>query len=382
MLHRRLLSFAILLLFISAFPAISQAKPFLVITNEDSAEVITLAVGNIPSHKIFFLQNPDRLVVDVPLEKAPNVTLPKNYSGNLIGKVRAGQFDADTVRIVFELNSSATLVTKNMDDGELTISISGGGNSGGNSVKKSSRSNINTKEKEPVKTSSKKPLIIIDAGHGGDDPGAIGPRGSQEKDIVLTFAKALDDALTATGKYRVMLTRDTDQFIILHERVKIARKVKGDLFISLHADSAPDDDARGLSVYTLSEKASDAQTEALAARENKVDIIGGMDLSGEREDVADILISLAQRETRSQSALLADLLATSLGNHVRLLPNTHRFAGFAVLKAPDIPSVLIETGFISNPAEEKLLKTKEYRQKLVGGIVGGVNSYFAKQKSN
>ncbi len=372
MFHRRLLSFAILLLFISAFPALSQAKPFLAITNEDSAEVITLTVGNITSHKVFFLQNPDRLVVDVPLEKAPSVALPKNYSGDLISKVRAGQFDADTVRIVFELNAPATLVTKNLDDGELTISISGNG-------KKSSRAGDN---KEATKPKPQKPLIIIDPGHGGDDPGAIGPRGSQEKDIVLAFAKALDDALTATGKYRVMLTRDTDKFIILHDRVKIARKVKGDLFISLHADSAPSDDARGLSVYTLSEKASDAATEALAQRENKVDVIGGMDLSHEREDVADILISLAQRETRNSSAMLADLLTASLRKQVKLLPNTHRFAGFAVLKAPDIPSVLIETGFISNSAEEKLLKTKEYRQKLMSGIVGGVNSYFAKQKNN
>ena len=374
MFQRFFSQFAILLLFISAFPSVSQAKPFLAVTNEDSAEVITLAVGDIAAHKVFFLQNPDRLVVDVPLSNVPTTTLPKNYNGNLISKVRAGQFDAETVRIVFELNNPATLVTENLDDGELTISISGGNSSG----KKSTRSNINNKE--PAKPKAQKPLIIIDAGHGGDDPGAIGPRGSQEKDIVLTFAKALDAALTATGKYRVMLTRDTDRFIVLHERVKFARKMKGDLFISIHADSAPSDDARGLSVYTLSEKASDAETEALAARENKVDIIGGMDLSNEREDVADILISLAQRETRNNSALLADLLATSLGDYVNLLTNTHRFAGFAVLKAPDIPSVLIETGFISHPAEEKLLKTREYRQKLVTGIVKGVNSYFAKQK--
>lgn len=367
MIQRFFRQIAFFLLFIWMLPGLAQAKPFLSLTSEDSAEVITLQVGEITSHKVFFLDNPNRLVVDVPMASIPSVALPKDYDSGLIAKARAGRFDAKTVRIVFELKSPASLVTKDYADGELTISISGSNGSG----KKSAKA-------KPAKP--EKPLIVIDAGHGGDDPGAIGPKGTQEKDVVLTFAKALEDALTNSGKYRVMLTRDTDRFIILHERVKIARTAKANMFISIHADSAPNDDARGLSVYTLSEKASDAETEALAAHENKADIIGGMDLSHEREDVADILISLAQRETRNQSALLADLLATSLGNKVRLLPNTHRFAGFAVLKAPDIPSVLIETGFISHPAEEKQLKTKEYRQKLVGGIVAGVDSYFAKRK--
>lgn len=194
--------------------------------------------------------------------------------------------------------------------------------------------------------------------------------------MVLTFAKALQQALLNTEKYKVKMTRESDIFIPLRERVNIARKAKGAIFISLHADSAPSDDARGLSVYTVSEKASDAEAEALAANENKVDLLGGMDLSNEREDVADILISLAQRDTKNQSALLADKLVVSLEKNVRTLHNTHRFAGFAVLKAPDIPSVLIETGFISHPDEEKLLKTKEYRDKLINGIVRGVDEYF------
>ena len=197
--------------------------------------------------------------------------------------------------------------------------------------------------------------------------------------MVLSFAKALQKALLDSGRYKVKMTRESDIFIPLRERVNIARKAGGTIFISLHADSAPRDDARGLSVYTVSEKASDAEAEALAARENKVDLLGGMDLSGERQDVADILISLAQRDTKNQSAILADQLVLSLERNVRTLNNTHRFAGFAVLKAPDIPSVLIETGFISHPAEEKLLKTREYREKLISGIVRGVGEYFAKK---
>src|SRR5690606_36212483 len=151
--------------------------------------------------------------------------------------------------------------------------------------------------------------------------------------------------------YRVMLTREDDRFIMLRKRIETARKAKGDLFLSLHADSAPTRSARGLSVYTLSEKASDKEAEMLDARENKVDILSDMDLSEESKDVADILISLAQRETKNNSATLATLLVQQLGKKVKLLQNTHRFAGFAVLKAPDIPSVLVETGFVSNHQE-------------------------------
>lgn len=361
-----LLRFIAILLCGVLLPCILQANPSLTVETEGTVEIITLAIGNTPAHKIFFLENPPRLVIDAPIGATQNIALPKHYTGSLIERVREGQFNPTTTRIVFDLKSTATLLTQNYDDDKLTISIS--------SNKKPPRT------KESAVSKPQKPLIIIDPGHGGDDPGAIGPRRSQEKDIVLTFAKALEQSLLATGKYRVLLTRDSDHFIMLRERVKIARQAKGSLFISLHADSAPNDEARGLSVYTLSEKASDAETEALAARENKVDILGDMDLSHEREDVADILISLASRQTRNQSALLADLLTSSLSKQVRLLPNPHRFAGFAVLKAPDIPSVLIETGFISHPAEEKLLKTHEYRTKLITGIVNGVNEYSKRQK--
>lgn len=353
------ITFPVLAVFLLFFSVPAQAKTILSIEMDASAEIIALNLENTTHYKVFSLSNPERLVVDVPLNHLPAVSLPDDYEGSLIEKIRAGRFNADTVRIVFELKSPAKLLSKSLEDGVLSLRLA---------------------SKNASKPKPKKPLIVIDAGHGGEDSGAIGPRGSQEKDIVLAYARSLQEALIDSGKYRVQLTRESDKFIPLRERVKIARKAGGAIFISLHADSAPKDNSpRGLSVYTLSEKASDAETEALAASENKVDILGGMDLSNEREDVADILISLAQRETRNQSALLADLLATSLDDRVKLLANPHRFAGFAVLKAPDIPSVLIETGFISHPEEERLLKTKEYRQKLITGIIGGIDRYFAKQ---
>jgi N-acetylmuramoyl-L-alanine amidase len=360
-----MLLFARFLIILSLFfnASSAYADNFLSVEEEEDTTIFTLKLGNIENHKVFFLSNPERLVVDLPMTQMPAVSLPSNYKGRLIGKVRAAHFNPETIRIVFDLNTESSLVAKSQGDGELTITIAAGKNA--------------THTKEKIKP--QKPMVVIDPGHGGDDPGAIGPKGSQEKDIVLTFAKSLEDALKKSGKYRVLLTRDRDLFIPLRERVSIARHAKASIFISIHADSAPGNDARGLSIYTLSEKASDAETEALAARENKVDILGGMDLSNERQDVADILISLAQRETRNQSALLADLLTVSLGKNVNLLNNPHRFAGFAVLKAPDVPSVLIETGFISHKSEEKLLKTRDYRQRLVSGIVKGIDNYFAKQ---
>ena len=223
-----------------------------------------------------------------------------------------------------------------------------------------------------------KPLIVIDAGHGGEDPGTIGETGTREKDVTLRYAYALRYALLKTGRYEVAITREDDRFIMLRDRFRMARKVKGALFISLHADSAPTHAARGLSVYTLSEKASDEESAKLAEQENKSDVIAGMDLSTESEDVASILIDLAQRETMNKSTRLADILVAQLGKRVGLLPNPHRYAGFAVLKAPDIPSVLIEIGFLSHPKEEKLINSKHHLEEVVDGLVAGIDGYFRK----
>lgn len=333
-----------------------------------SQETITLNVPDTDGHKVFTLANPDRLVVDVPsVAGKPPVGLPGSYKGDLIKSVRFAQFNPQTSRFVFDLQSP--IKVENIEEAEdptrliIDIAATGGKRASGKKAKKG------------------KPVIVIDAGHGGQDPGTNGPKGTLEKDVVLTYARLLKAKLLKSGKYEVVLTRDEDEFIMLRKRVDIARKAGGTIFISLHADSAPDRAARGLSVYTVSEQASDMEAEALAARENKSDVIAGMDLSDENEDVADILISLAQRETKNRSATLADFLVTRLNDRVKLLENTHRFAGFAVLKAPDIPSVLIEIGFLSHPAEEKLINSKAYRDKVVAGISSGIDAYFAHQKA-
>jgi N-acetylmuramoyl-L-alanine amidase len=225
------------------------------------------------------------------------------------------------------------------------------------------------------------PLIVIDAGHGGVDPGAIGAGGSYEKNITLSMARELKKVLEATGRYRVVLTRSEDVFIPLRERIAITRRAGGDLFLSLHADAHANAATRGASVYTLSETASDAEAEALAQRENKVDLIAGVDLSNESEVVTGILIDLAQRETMNLSARFAGLLVDELARSTLLLRNTHRFAGFAVLKAPDVPSVLVEMGYLSNASDESLFNTKAYRRKLADAIRRGIDGYFEWQTS-
>ncbi|HVY98968.1 MAG TPA: N-acetylmuramoyl-L-alanine amidase [Dongiaceae bacterium] len=220
-----------------------------------------------------------------------------------------------------------------------------------------------------------KPLIVIDPGHGGIDPGALGSH-TMEKNITLAVAKQLQKTLLATGRFRVVLTRDKDVFIPLRDRFKIARDKGADLFISLHADSNPGTLARGASVYTLSDKASDAEAEALATKENKSDVINGVDLSQQSQTVSGILIDLAQRETINLSSRFASILVSDLRNDTMMLQNSHRFAGFAVLKAPDVPSVLLEMGYISSSDDERLLTDPKHQKKLSESITHAIEDYF------
>nr|WP_298686851.1 N-acetylmuramoyl-L-alanine amidase [uncultured Dongia sp.] len=230
------------------------------------------------------------------------------------------------------------------------------------------------------KDAHRKPLIVIDPGHGGIDPGAIG-NGTMEKTITLAVAKALKKELLATGRFRVALTRDKDVYIPLRDRFKLARDGEADLFISLHADSHANAKTRGASVYTLSENASDSEAEALAAKENKSDVIAGVDLSNESKVVTGILIDLAQRETTNLSARFAKMLVKALKKDTLMLEQSHRFAGFAVLKAPDVPSILLEMGYISSVKDQQLLTSKTHQKGLAKAISRAIQSFFDWQDS-
>lgn len=217
---------------------------------------------------------------------------------------------------------------------------------------------------------------MLDPGHGGKDPGAIGRSyRTYEKNITLSMGKELKKQLEAKG-FKVYMTRSTDIFIPLRKRVAIARSYHADLFISIHADSAANRSARGLSVYTLSETASDKEAAALAERENKADIIDGMDFSDNSPEINDVLISLSQNDSRNKSSKFAGYVVNEMRQKVKLVSNAHKFAGFAVLKAPDIPSVLIELGYLSNYTEEKSLRQPAYRRKLGEAITKSVVRYF------
>ncbi|ONH86068.1 MULTISPECIES: N-acetylmuramoyl-L-alanine amidase [Thalassospira] len=348
----------------------------------------------------FLLPDPYRIIIDMP-EIDWNAPPGKVTSGGgLISGLRYGLFKPGTFRVVLDV-AQPSLVSK-------IFSLPPGGGKPNRLVvdlKPTQRDAFLTASRQSMEAYSarsrndtsateqsvdvavqsgrggeEKPLIAIDAGHGGVDPGAIGVGNVYEKDLTLAAARQLAETLTASGRYRVLLTRDKDVFLKLRQRVDIARKAGADLFISLHADSIGNPKHRGASVYTLSENASDKEAAALASKENKADVIAGIDLSDENTLVQSILIDLAQRETMNLSATLAANMVSQLAQSIELQRRTHRFAGFAVLKAPDIPSALFEMGYLSNATDAKLLQSPAHRKKIADAVLRAIDIYFEKHK--
>jgi N-acetylmuramoyl-L-alanine amidase len=234
---------------------------------------------------------------------------------------------------------------------------------------------------KPAPVNDARPLIVIDPGHGGVDNGTQAGGDVKEKDLVLGFGLALRDRIEKSGKYRVVMTRTDDTFIPLNDRVKVARTQGAALFVSIHADALPrhEGDAQGATIYTLSDKASDAEAERLAEAENKSDAIGGVNLTDEPTEVADILIDLAQRETRTFSNRFARLLMGEMKNTARMHKHPLKSAGFRVLKAPDVPSVLVELGYVSNKGDLEHLVSDNWRTKTVGSMAQAIDAFFAKR---
>lgn len=384
-------------------------------THPDKTRVV-VEISRKADFRVFLLQNPARLVIDLPAFDW-RAGVPQTGQGDMLGGIRNGLLQPGISRIVADLKTpaniqSAFLLPAGPDVPDRLVidmaRLQGGGmmnertfgtltSAGAINNAASTREQTLTlparaqamngeeirsapvKSAPPPQTSGKKPLIVIDPGHGGQDPGAIAADGTQEKTVTLAAAKDLKRELEETGRYRVHLTRDRDIFIKLQDRVKIARDKGADLFISLHADSVNKPDVKGASIYTLSNTASDAQTAKLAARENQADLIAGVDLSHEDKEVANILIDLAMRDTMNQSKFFANAVVREAKNGgISLLEKPHRFAGFAVLKAPDTPSVLIEMGFMSNSREVSQLTSPAYRKKIARAVIEGVDGYFTK----
>ena len=224
-----------------------------------------------------------------------------------------------------------------------------------------------------------RPIIVIDPGHGGIDPGAIGRKKTKEKDVVLAFGLELKDLLRRTGEFDVIMTRSDDKFVSLKERVRVARHNEADLFIAIHADTVRGQQARGATIYTLSEKASDAEADALAHKENRADIIAGIDLDTESEEVTDILIELVQRESKTRALFFAKKAVKEMKAVTSFTGKPMRSAGFEVLKAPDVPSVLVELGYLSSKQDETQLTSPAWRQKVAGSMAKAVQKYFSQQ---
>jgi N-acetylmuramoyl-L-alanine amidase len=243
---------------------------------------------------------------------------------------------------------------------------------------KSVRAELQRADGANAKSSDPRPLVVLDPGHGGLDTGTKGPGGVEEKDIVLDFAQRVRERVEKTGKYRVLMTRTDDTFIPLGDRVRIARDAGAALFVSIHADSLPhgEGDAQGASVYTLSETATDSEAAKLAEKENRADVIAGVDLKSEPDDVAGILIDLAERETKSFSVQFAHKLVGEIKGVARLHKSPLKSAGFRVLRAPDVPSVLLELGYVSNRQDLQLLLSDTWRNRTADSIAQAIDGLF------
>ena len=348
-----------------------------------------------PAFRMFTLPDPYRVVIDLPALDWTLADVPEGRG--LVSALRFGLFAPGTSRVVLDVKAPVgfkaafVLPPKDGKPYRLVVDL----------VPVSREAFMEPSQRQPLVSSiplprgetaalplprpkpspDDRPTIVVDAGHGGVDPGSTGPSGRQEKHLTLAYARELQKQLEASGRYRVALTRHQDIFLRLRDRIARARNNGGDLFISLHADAHARSDTRGASVYSLSETASDTEAEALAAKENKSDVIAGVDLSVQTEAVSKILIDLAQRETMNSSRNFANVLVVAIGKETRLLSRAHRYAGFAVLKSPTIPSVLVELGYLSNRQEEQLLHTKAHRRKLSAAILRAIDQFFKKQQA-
>jgi len=354
---------------------------------------------------VFTLAKPNRIAIDI-LGATKGA---RSLTGGAIKAVRQGQFDPNTARIVFDLDhpTKVTGGAFSADGRSLQINLRPSQFVEFTTGLKRDRFTFLPpalfRSKPPKKnyevtanisrTKSKKglpriygpanpalPLVVIDAGHGGHDPGAISPHGGKrEKEVTLAISKSIRDELVKTGRIRVALTRESDKFLVLQDRFGIARRMNADLFISVHADAAGSHAANGATVYTLSEVASDREAQKLASRENKSNIINGINLGGADANVSSILIDLTQRETMNVSADFAKLLLREAKPNMRLRSHAHKFASFVVLKAPDTPSILFETGYLTNKQDVEFLSSKIGQRKVGQSVASAIQVHFARK---
>ena len=329
-----------------------------------------------------FAKGKSRIVIDV---KHPILVTKARVFAATGGEPARMEIElVKTTKTKFKLSLSQRILTKNEDQKKAATKKQEPKKSKPDKEPVKKTSPKEAKTPKPVQDNDFRPMIVIDPGHGGVDPGAIGSKGTLEKDIVLKFSKVLKKQLLATGLYRVSLTRDIDTYIPLHGRVKIGRSKGAALFISIHADSVSRkrrrrNRVRGASIYILSDRASDVEAKALAAQENRSDIIAGVELPETENPVTSILIDLAQRETNELSHMFAKLQLKHMRGTVKLHGYRTRSAGFRVLKAPDTPSILLELGYLSSIYDERNLKSLKWQKTMAGVLLKSIEAFFTQQ---
>ena len=322
-------------------------------------------------HKLIILENPGRIVLDMENTRLKSNLDKLQLKGTPVSLIRSGVREGDDLRVVLEVSAKVDprsfALSANQKAGDrLVLDLYDQAVASKPSVKKS------------VKQSAKRDIIIaIDAGHGGEDPGALGPRRVREKDVVLAIAKELNALLKADKGFKPTMIRSGDYYVSLKGRRDLARKREADLFVSIHADAFKRKEANGASVYALSTRgATSTAARYLAQRENAADLVGGVSLSDKDDVLAGVLADLSMTSTLDTSLKLGDKVLRRVDNVAKLHKQRVEQAGFAVLKSPDIPSILVETGFISNPSESKKLATRSYQKKMARAIHAGIREWF------
>ncbi|MEO0413016.1 MAG: N-acetylmuramoyl-L-alanine amidase [Pseudomonadota bacterium] len=393
-------AFMVVLTVLVAWSAVSQAQSVRIdkarigVQNKSTLRFVLESSARLKP-TVSYLKDPNRIVIDLPpvtFALGPGITEGTRF----IESYRYGAFSNSVSRLVIDLKKPARVKrdfsikpSKKNPAHRYVFDIAL--TSDARFAKEVARTaqqlaDPNRNSVEPVLSAAArngdKPVIAIDAGHGGNDPGTMGVNGKAEKKIALSVARQLYASLKATGQFTPIMTRNRDIYVDLRRRVEIARTNEADLMLSLHADSIGNKTLKGGTIYTLSEKASDEEAATLAAKENKADIIAGIDLDMENPFVRDILITLAQRESKNFSVKFANVLIDEMGGR-RLIPKRpHRYAGFVVLKAPDVPSVLVEMGYLSNAQDAARLSSKQGQADIVRALTEAIETYFAQLDIN
>ena len=382
-----------LLALLGAIPVAAQKGDRLIsasatqLGGDKSRTRLSIDLSDVAEPSVFTLADPYRVIVDLPDVVFGGGALPHQARG-LVSAYRYGLIAPGRSRVVIDATGPVAVEqvrTVQIDKGRVRLVIDLVPATRAAFLQKMQRDAPNVEQLPPAPTpklssdaSDNRPVVVVDPGHGGLDTGAMGAGGEEEKNVVLRFATTLNNLLLESGRYRVLMTRVDDNFVKLDDRVRIARDAAADLFISIHADSLADPfGVRGATVYTLSETASDGEAARLAEKENRADIIAGVDLASETDDVADILIDLARRETKVFSMRFAHNLVTSVKPVIRLNKNPTRAASFVVLKAPDVPSVLLELGYMTSQEDLKLLTSPEWREKAAAAMVRAIDGFFS-----